>query len=92
MQEGIQALAEVVSWDIVKSLQASPFFALSVDETTDVTITKQLIVYCHYIVEGEVKTSFLRIAELPNGLAVTISEKTLQICSELSWILTSSVA
>ena len=83
MQEGIQALAEVVSRDIIKSLQASPFFALCVDETIDVTITKQLIVYCCYIVEGEVKTSFLCIAELPNGLAVTISEKILQICSEL---------
>ena len=83
MQEGIQALAEVVSRDIVKSLQASPFFGLCVDETTDVTITKQLIVYCRYIVEGKVKTGFLHIAELPNGLAVTISEKILQICSEL---------
>ena len=83
MQEGIQALAEVVSRDIVESLQASPFFALCVDETTDVSITKQLIVYCRYVVEREVKTSFLRIAELPNGLAVTISEKIIQICSEL---------
>ena len=83
MQEGIQALAEVVSRDIVKSLQASPFFALCVDETTDVTVTKQLIVYCRYIVDGEVKTSFLRIAELPNGLAVTIAEKILEICAEL---------
>ena len=37
----------------------------------------QLIVYCHYTVEGEVKTSFLHIAELRNGLAVTIREKIL---------------
>ena len=72
-----------MSRDIVESLQASPFFALCVDETTDVSITKQLIVYCRYVVEGEVKTSFLRIVELPNGLAVTISEKIIQICSEL---------
>ena len=39
--------------------------------------------YCRYIVDGEVKTSFLRNAELPNGLAVTIAEKILKICAEL---------
>ena len=39
--------------------------------------------YCRYIVDGEVKTNFLRIAELPNRLAVTIAEKILEICAEL---------
>ena len=60
MQEGIQALAEVVSTGLT-------IFALCVNETSDVTITKQLIVYCRYIVDGGIKTSFLCIAELPNG-------------------------
>ena len=45
MQEGIQALAEVVSTGLT-------IFALCVNETSDVTITKQLIVYCRYIVDG----------------------------------------
>ena len=52
MQESVQALAEVISQDIIESLQASTFFSLSIDETTDVAITKQLIVYSRYLVEG----------------------------------------
>ena len=64
MQDSIQALAEVVSQDILKSLQASPFFALCIDETTDVTITKQLIVCWLY---WEVRTASCRS---PNYLMV----------------------
>ena len=83
MQESIQALAEVISEDIIKSLKSSPFFALCIDETTDVSITKQLIIYCRYISEGEAKTSFLKITELPDGVAVTISNRVFQICREI---------
>ena len=53
MQESIQALAEIISLDIVKSLQASPFFSLCIDEMTDVSISKQLIVYGRYLVQGD---------------------------------------
>lgn len=45
MQESIQALAEIISQDIVKLLQVSPFFFLYIDDTSDVCVTKQLIVY-----------------------------------------------
>ncbi len=60
MQESIQALAEIISQDIIQSLQASSFFSLCIDETTDVSVTKQLIIYARYLVHGEVKTSFCR--------------------------------
>ena len=83
MQESIQALAEIISLDIVKSLQASPFFSLCIDETTDVSISKQLIVYGRYLVQGEVKNSFLQIYELIDGNAETIESKVCQVCDEL---------
>ena len=44
-QELVQALAETVSKPIQEHLRASPFFSLCIDETTDVSVTKQLIVY-----------------------------------------------
>lgn len=83
MQESIQALAEILSQAIIQSLQASPFFSLCIDETTDVSVTKQLIIYARYIVHGEVKTSFLQICELIDGKAETIVSKVCQICDEL---------
>ena len=85
MQEIIQALAEVVSKNIIIALQASPFFSLCIDETTDMSVTKQLIVYCRYIAaaEGDVKTSFMHIAALPDGKAVTIANKIHELCVEV---------
>ena len=50
MQESIQALAEIISQDIMKSLQTSPFFSVCIDETTDVSVTKQLIIYGRYLI------------------------------------------
>ena len=83
MDESIQALAEIISLDIVKSLQASSIFSLCIYEMTDVSISKQLIVYGRYLVQGEVKTSFLQICELIDGKAETIVSKVCQVCDEL---------
>ena len=41
MQELVRALGETVSIEIYQQLQMSPFFFLCVDETTDVSVTKQ---------------------------------------------------
>ena len=58
-QELVQALAETVAKPILESIRSSPFFALCVDETTDISVTKQLIVYGRYLVEGDVHISFV---------------------------------
>ena len=40
--------------------------------------------YCRYILEAVVKTSFLQVAELPDGLAVAKAERVHQISAELN--------
>ena len=82
-QEIVQALAECVPKPIFGKLRDSPFFSLCIDETTDVSITKQLIVYGRYIVDGAVQTSFLRALELPNGQARTITDAVCSLCADL---------
>lgn len=57
MQEIIQSLGETISREIIEDLLASPFFSLSVDEMTDVSVTKQPIAYGHCIANGDAKTS-----------------------------------
>ena len=43
-----------------------------VDESTDVSILKQLVLYGRCVVNGEVKTQFLKIIGLADGKAPTI--------------------
>ena len=83
MQELVRALGKTVSMEIYQQLQMSPLFTLCVDETADVSVTKQLIVYGRYVCNGDGKTSFLGILELQNGLAVTITEALCKLCSNL---------
>ena len=82
-QELVHALADTIAKPILDSLKASPFFSLCIDETTDVSIIKQLIVYARYLVGGTVSTSFIRILELPDGTAKSITDSVCMLCSEL---------
>ena len=84
LQEAVQCLGEAVSTPIITHLQESPFFALCIDETTDVTTTKELIEYGKYIFNGEVNTSFLSILALKDGCAVTIADTVRKLCSDLN--------
>ena len=47
------------------------------------SVNKELIVYVRYLVDGEVRTSFLRILELHNGMATTIVDVLVQLCADL---------
>ena len=57
---------------IKEEMQTSFTFSLVIDETTDVSIVKQMVIYGRYICGGEAKTRFLGVVELPDGTASTI--------------------
>lgn len=77
-QEIVLAMGEAVLEPIKEEIQSSPAFSLLIDETTDVSIIKQMIVYGRYISNGETKTKFLGIVELSDGRAVTIIDALLR--------------
>ena len=82
-QELVQALVEAVAKPILESTRSSSFFALCLDETTDISLTKQLIVYGQYLVEGDVHTSFVSILELLDGTARSIVDALFKLCEDL---------
>ena len=45
------------------------------------SVTKQLIVYCHYLVNADVHSSFI---ELPDGTACTIVAAVCKLCEDLN--------
>ena len=77
-QELVQALASTIAKPILETC-TSPSFLCALTKP----ITKQLIVYGHYLVKRDVHTSFLKILELPDGTAKTIVHAVCQICDEL---------
>lgn len=85
IQEAVVSLGGVISKAIFNDLRASPFFALMCDETTDVAIRNEVIVYARYLGTGtdrEVCTSFIGMVEVPDGCATTILAVLQELCEK----------
>lgn len=84
MQEVVEVLGKVVHDDTVKEVKASPYFAILADETTDIAVLEQLILYSRYISDKRmIKCSFLGTFELTDCKAQTITDKICSMCKDL---------
>ena len=91
IQEFQQVMGEQIEQEQLENLLSSPFYSIMVDETTDVAILKEMVVYIRYLSPAaKVCTSFLTIIELPNGTAETV-EKYLTTYLESKLILLSNM-
>ena len=59
--------------EIFDRVRKSPWFGLMADESTDVSVTKNVILYVTFIEGRKVKTSYLGILEVVDGIANTIT-------------------
>ena len=75
LQDALQSISDTISRKVLSDVKQSPHFSLMIDETTDVAVLKELIVYAKYLDCNKVPTtSFIGVAALPNGQADTIHE------------------
>ena len=72
LAEFLGVINSLVEEEVLQSVKASSFYSLMVDESTDVSILKQLVLYGRCVVNGAVKTRFLKIIDLADGKALTI--------------------
>lgn len=67
-------IAKVLVKTLTEKINKSEYYALLIDETTDITISKRLSICVRYLDAGTPQTSFLGNVELPDGRAHTITE------------------
>ncbi|XP_060596481.1 zinc finger protein 862-like [Ruditapes philippinarum] len=65
-------IALILKEDLIQRLRSSEYFAMLIDETTDVSISKRLSICVRYIHNGIPYTDFLANIELSDGCAHTI--------------------
>lgn len=82
ISELLRSLSLVIEEHILSEMQSSDFFALITDESTDITVMKQLVLVGRYLSDTGVQTSYLHIVDLPNGTADTIETAMLQYLSD----------
>lgn len=92
----IKEIQEIISEnykkDLVSEINTSNFFALLLDESTDITVSKRLSICVRYVKNGEAFTSFLASAEITDGCAYTVVEAVHNIVTSLGLDLTKCVS
>lgn len=74
----VQELVEILAWQIedaqLEVVARSLFYGLMIDEGTDISVTKQLVLYGRYVSKNGEPCSILRIQDLQDGTAERIIE------------------
>ena len=82
MSESIQCSSKCI--DIIIKMQQSDTISLMVDESTDVSITKKLILYGRCVMNGVLNCHLLGIRDLFNGTADAIETSVLQYLQDVN--------
>lgn len=66
IKDHVLCITKVIRNEIINDIKESPVYSIMIDETTDVSVTKQMIVYCKYICTTKVtvKSAFLGLIAL----------------------------
>ena len=81
--EFLQSISRQVEEDTLQQLASSTYFSIMTDESTDISVLKQLVlVICYLLPTGNVTTSFLAIDDMPDGTAETIEAAILKILNQ----------
>lgn len=80
VDEMLQIIGEVVEEPILEAIKSSKAIGLEIDESTDISVTKQLDVHVRYTdKEGEMFCQFLDLVPIPDGTATTIAEAVKEV-------------
>ena len=83
-QDFYDVMSEVIEDNMKQQLKDSDFVAVMIDESTDVSVSKRLIMYIKLLNEGKADTHFVRNVEILNGTADVITTKLQDIFQEMS--------
>ena len=67
IQEFIAIILQVTEEDTLKELKGSPTFSLMVDESTDISVLKQLVIFGKMLIDDKPRTHFLKVTEPFDG-------------------------
>lgn len=63
----LNSIAEVIETNILDRIRGTKFYSLIFDESTDSSVTQNLIVYVRAVVDGKVESHFLALTHLDSG-------------------------
>ncbi|XP_060573920.1 zinc finger protein 862-like isoform X2 [Ruditapes philippinarum] len=82
IQEAVLTMGNLIRQSILDDVKVSPWYSIMIDETTDITVVSEMIIYIRYLKDGVSKTDFIGILPLPDGKADTITETLVTFLTE----------
>ena len=82
ISEFLCTLSDTVKEVVMTKMRDSPTFSLMIDESTDVSVLKQLVVYGRAVVDGKLESHFLGMRDLADGRAMTIERSLLEFLND----------
>ncbi|XP_073243918.1 uncharacterized protein C17orf113-like [Porites lutea] len=80
--EMVEIISDCIEEKIISILRESPFVGVVLDETSDITVYKKLVILFRAVVNGECQTLFARNASVHNGKADTLVQALLKFLEE----------
>ena len=78
IDEWLQILSDIIEEDVLTAVRSSPAIGLMCDESTDISVTKELILYARILSGKEVQAHFLKLTHINDGKAETITKAILE--------------
>ncbi len=84
--DALHALGNVLRADIINNVKQSQFFSIALDETADISVTEQLILYIRYVlpVSGEIRVQLFDIIAMKKADGASIYAATMKWLREAS--------
>ena len=84
IQNIVGCLGQTVLQPLLHDIQQSQLYAILIDETTDVSVKKQLIMYCRYVKgDSSTETKYIAMLPTPDGKEETNTNAVLVKAKEL---------
>ena len=85
------SLLHVLQQDLKSRLQDSEYYGIIVDESTDLSVHKKLVIYVRYVSSGDMKTELVGNIRIPDGKAETINSEIRNTLTNLGLDVTKCV-
>ena len=80
--EMVEIISDCIEEKTISILRESPFVGVLLDETSDITVYKKLVILFRAVVNGECQTLFSRNASVHNGKADTLVQALFKFLEE----------
>ena len=85
--EWLDIMSQQIEQSLLETVHRSPAMGLMVDESTDISVAKEVSLYTHVLFKDEVHAYFLKLIKIPNGAVDAIEHAIFTFLEEAKIVI-----